>query len=88
MFALDPDVAAREAFLLGGAAIRKVVFDPLLPPPFVDTEARRAFVETVERFDRAGRVIWQRFFGFRLGSAAPSTVQLGDDNGPPFVWAN
>lgn len=85
---LEPDVAAREAFLLGGAAIRQVVFDPLLPPPFVDVEARRSFVETVRRFDRAGRVIWQRFFGFRLGSAAPSTVQPSVDNAPPGGWTH
>ncbi len=75
---LDGDAAAREAFLLGGAAIRQVVYDPLLPDPLVDVEARRAFVEAVQRFDRAGRRIWQRFFGVSLGGAAPSTVRLGD----------
>lgn len=58
--ALDPVTAAREAFLNGGSAIRAVVFDPLLPEPLVDTEARRAFVETVRRYDRFGHAIWQR----------------------------
>lgn len=57
---LEPDVAARESFLLGNEAIRQLVFDPLLPAPLVDTEARRAFTETVHRFDRAGHVIWQQ----------------------------
>ena len=57
---LEPDVAARESFLLGNEAIRQLVFDPLLPAPLVDTKARRAFAETVRQFDRAGHVIWQQ----------------------------
>lgn len=60
--ALDPDVAAREAFLLGGKAIRHIVYDPLLPAPLVDAEARHAFVDTVRRFDQVGRLIWQRLY--------------------------
>lgn len=57
---LEPEVAARESFLLGSEAIRQVVFDPLLPEPLVDRGERQAFVETVIRFDRAGRDIWHR----------------------------
>ncbi|MFA5938239.1 MAG: PaaX family transcriptional regulator C-terminal domain-containing protein [Sinimarinibacterium sp.] len=57
---LDTDVAAREAFVLGSQAIRAVVFDPLLPEPFVDTTARHAFVDTVRRFDRVGQAIWRQ----------------------------
>lgn len=71
---LDRDDAVREVFLLGAAAIRQVVFDPLLPAPLVDEQERRAFVETVQRFDKVGRVLWHRFLGFRLGAAAPSSV--------------
>ncbi|GAC1623102.1 MAG: PaaX family transcriptional regulator C-terminal domain-containing protein [Nevskia sp.] len=56
---LDRETAAREAFLVGGSAIRAVVFDPLLPEPLVDTAARHDFVETVRRFDRYGRAIWR-----------------------------
>lgn len=59
---LEPEVAAREAFLLGGKAIHHVVFDPLLPAPLVDAQARHEFVETVREFDRRGRVIWQNLF--------------------------
>lgn len=59
---LDRETAAREAFLVGGSAIRAVVFDPLLPEPFVDTAARRAFVETVRRYDRYGHTIWREVF--------------------------
>jgi phenylacetic acid degradation operon negative regulatory protein len=59
---LPLDVAARESFMLGGAAIHQLVFDPLLPEPLVDTGARHAFIQTVQRFDEAGRTIWRRFF--------------------------
>ncbi|WP_394823073.1 PaaX family transcriptional regulator C-terminal domain-containing protein [Pendulispora albinea] len=83
---LDLDVQAREVFLLGASAIRQVVYDPLLPAPLVDAEARRAFVQDVQAFDRAGRAIWRRFLGLRLGSAALSTVQPSDDNPPPDGW--
>ncbi|MDP9139774.1 MAG: PaaX family transcriptional regulator [Pseudomonadota bacterium] len=56
---LEPDVAAREAYLLGHEAIRSLVYDPLLPAPLVDVEARKAFIAVVQRFDHAGHLIWQ-----------------------------
>jgi phenylacetic acid degradation operon negative regulatory protein len=58
---LTPEVAARESFLLGNEAIRDLVFDPLLPAPLVDVEARHAFVDALLRFDAAGHSIWKRF---------------------------
>lgn len=57
---LEPDVAARESFLLGNDAIRQLVFDPLLPAPLVDAGARRTFSDTVRLFDAAGHRIWQQ----------------------------
>lgn len=57
---LDPESAAREAFLIGDKAIHQLVFDPLLPEPLVDVKERRAFVDAVVRYDRAGHAIWQR----------------------------
>lgn len=57
---LELEVAARESFLMGGAAIRQLVFDPLLPDPLVDTAERRAFVDTVLRYDAAGHLIWRK----------------------------
>lgn len=57
---LEPEAAARESFLLGNEAIRQLVFDPLLPAPLVDVEARRSFADTVRRYDRAGHRIWQQ----------------------------
>lgn len=55
------DRAAREAFVLGDEAIRALVFDPLLPAPMVDVEARAAFTDTVLRFDRLGHECWLRW---------------------------
>lgn len=57
---LEPEVAARESFLLGNEAIRQLVFDPLLPAPLVDTGARQRFSETVLAFDAAGHRIWRQ----------------------------
>lgn len=58
--ALTPAVAAREAFVIGDAAIRTLVFDPLLPTPLVDVSARAAFTQTVLRYDRVGHAFWQQ----------------------------
>ncbi len=58
---LKPQVAPRESFLLGNDAIRDLVFDPWLPAPLVDVEARHVFVDAVVRFDTAGHAIWKRF---------------------------
>ena len=59
---LPIDQAARESFFLGGAAIRQLVYDPLLPEPMVDGALRATFIDSVHAFDAAGRVIWDRFY--------------------------
>ena len=59
--ALPLERAAREVYALGNDAIRRIVFDPLLPAPLVDTDARARFVATAARFDDAGKAIWRRF---------------------------
>lgn len=71
---LELDAAARESFLLGSAAIRQLVFDPLLPDPLVDTALRRNFVDTVLRFDQAGHAIWQQIRLIGLATNAPVLV--------------
>lgn len=53
--------AARESFELGHAAIRSLVFDPLLPAPLIDAQARGRYTRTVARFDDAGKAVWQQF---------------------------
>ncbi|MGB1580720.1 MAG: PaaX family transcriptional regulator C-terminal domain-containing protein [Nevskiales bacterium] len=55
---LEPDVAARESYLMGSKAIRQLVFDPWLPEPMIDAAARHHFLQTVQRFDECGKAIW------------------------------
>jgi phenylacetic acid degradation operon negative regulatory protein len=58
---LAPAAAMAESFLLGGSAIRGIVFDPLLPEPLVPAGERAALVEAMRRYDRAGRATWAAF---------------------------
>jgi phenylacetic acid degradation operon negative regulatory protein len=58
---LTLEEAARQSYLLGRQAIRQVVFDPLLPEPLVDVQARRRFASAVLAFDKLGHGIWRRF---------------------------
>lgn len=67
---LEPEVAARESYLLGNEAIRQLVFDPLLPEPLVDTAERRAFTHTVLAFDEAGHRIWRERLPAALAARA------------------
>lgn len=57
---LDAETAAREAYLLGNDAIRRLVFDPLLPEPLVDVGERRALAAAVREHDRLGHALWRR----------------------------
>ncbi len=76
---LEPAAAARESFLLGGRAIHQIVFDPLLPAPFVDTDARHEFIRTVLRFDQVGHAIWRRL----LESVSVASTPLSGGPGGP-----
>jgi phenylacetic acid degradation operon negative regulatory protein len=53
--------AARQCFDMGHDAIRQLTFDPMLPAPLVDTEARARFIEAVARYDDVGQAIWACF---------------------------
>lgn len=70
--ALPLDQAARECFELGHDAIRQLVYDPLLPAPLVDADARSAFFAAVSRFDDAGKAIWQRFLCAARAQSPPA----------------
>lgn len=65
--ALSLDQAARESFEIGHQAIRQLMFDPLLPEPLIDAEARTRFMKAVARFDDVGQAIWQRFLAAARG---------------------
>jgi len=55
---LDLETAAQESLILGRSAIHQVVFDPLLPLPWVDPDVRNQFFAVVRHFDQVGKVIW------------------------------
>lgn len=55
--------AMAESFRLGGAAIRRLVLDPLLPDEIVPSAERRRLIESMRRYDRLGRDIWSGWLG-------------------------
>ncbi|HWB79367.1 MAG TPA: PaaX family transcriptional regulator C-terminal domain-containing protein [Nannocystaceae bacterium] len=68
---VDARTAARQTFALGRAALHDLVFDPLLPDALCDVAARRALVETMVRFDAAGRRAWYDAFGIKYAISGP-----------------
>jgi len=72
---LEPDVAAREVYIMGAQAVRSLVFDPWLPAPMIDDEARHAYLETVKRFDETGKALWERLYQIRIGMPYMSEEQ-------------
>lgn len=67
--------AARESLVLGGAAIRQLIFDPLLPAPLIDVPARQRFMEAAIAYDVHGRTIWQAFFASLQSRPTPFPFQ-------------
>ena len=55
---LPREDAMVESFQLGGAAIRQLVFDPLLPDALVPGTERRALLQAMHRYDALGRACW------------------------------
>lgn len=55
---LQRERAMTESFLLGGEAIRLLVFDPLLPDELVPGGERRELLERMRSYDRLGREAW------------------------------
>jgi phenylacetic acid degradation operon negative regulatory protein len=81
---LSPEAAMVESFLLGGRVIRQLVRDPLLPEPIVPGAERRALVEAMRRYDRAGRRAWAPFlrsFGVAHAGAPADTRGLDGAGG-------
>ncbi|HSJ99294.1 MAG TPA: PaaX family transcriptional regulator [Myxococcota bacterium] len=74
----EPD-AMVESFRLGGAMLRLLALDPLLPEPIVPAAERAAFVEAMRRYDEAGRACWSAFLarhGVRHRRAPADTSAL------------
>jgi phenylacetic acid degradation operon negative regulatory protein len=59
---LPPDAAARETLLIGQAVIRTINFDPLLPPELGNQQQFLQMVETMVRYNEAGRKCWQAYY--------------------------
>ena len=80
---LSPDHAMAETFLLGGEAIRQLVYDPLLPEPIVPAAGRHALVEATRHYDRVGRACWRRFMRMHGAPHRQSPVDLRLIDGDP-----
>lgn len=59
---IEVEEAARESFLLGGTAIKHVVYDPFLPEQWVNYKARENFLKAVHDLDKAGLKVWQQLW--------------------------
>ncbi len=60
---LSPRAAAKETLLIGRAAIRDILRDPLLPAELVDSRLRRELVSRMKAYDRLGKSCWRAFYG-------------------------
>jgi len=62
-----PQLPRKEAmvasFSLGGAAIRQILLDPLLPAPIGDPEGLLELVREMRSFDKLGRNLWSGWMG-------------------------
>lgn len=60
---LTREAAMAESFQVGGAAVRLIALDPLLPDSIVDAAARRAMIDEMRAYDRIGRDAWKQWAG-------------------------
>lgn len=65
---LSPRAAAKETLLIGRAAIRDILRDPLLPAELVDSRLRQELVRRMKQYDRLGKSCWRAFYE-HVGSA-------------------
>jgi phenylacetic acid degradation operon negative regulatory protein len=74
---LPTERARVESFELGGAAIRQLLLDPLLPDPIAPEGERRALVECMRRYDALGRRVWRGWLGDAGAAAACEGLPAG-----------
>jgi phenylacetic acid degradation operon negative regulatory protein len=77
---LAPEAARVESFELGGAAIRQLLLDPLLPEPIAPEAERQALLEALRRYDALGRRAWRGWLGPGSG-AEPAGVPAAVSGG-------
>jgi phenylacetic acid degradation operon negative regulatory protein len=68
--------AAVETFLIGGAAIRLLSTDPLLPAEIADLSERAALTEAMLEYDLVGRTIWAGLGRDAVHQSAPAHLSL------------
>lgn len=71
---LDYRQALVETFMLGGAAIRLLSLDPLLPDELCDGGERRALTEQMLGYDKLGRELWRRAIDRARLTSAPTNL--------------
>jgi len=75
----DAEVAMAESFRIGGAVLRLLAHDPLLPEPIVVSAERAALVAAMRDYDAIGRASWSAFLsshGVSRGRAPVDTRQV------------
>ncbi|MFT6599399.1 MAG: phenylacetic acid degradation operon negative regulatory protein [Alloalcanivorax sp.] len=55
-----PEAAARESLLLGRAAIRLIIRDPLLPDALMEGDARHRLIERMRDYQAHAKTLWMR----------------------------
>jgi hypothetical protein len=65
-----------ESFLVGGAAIRELARDPLLPDEIAAGDDRRALTEAMRDYDRRGRAIWKEMLDLEPASRGGAPIHL------------
>ena len=78
---LAPSRALVESFLIGGAAIRSLARDPLLPDEIAPGAERRALTEAMRDYDRRGRAIWSRVLDSAALEGSPSHTSTSAQRG-------
>lgn len=58
---VDARTGMVESFLIGGAALRDLVRDPLLPVEICAADERHSLLEAMKQYDRLGRAAWAEF---------------------------
>ena len=60
LHALPAEVAARESLLLGRAAIRSIIHDPLLPDALMGGDLRHRLIERMRDYQSEAKQLWMR----------------------------
>lgn len=76
-----------ESFTLGGATIRQIVRDPLLPPPFIAAGALGRLVRAMRSYDEAGRACWRAFLEEHGVDFSRAPVQFAGERSSSFAHA-